>query len=582
MAKKLTINGGKPNNITVTHRELVRQWDYSRNGNLVPEMFDIESTTVVFWKCPTCGGFWRKSVSFRTHKDNGCPFCNNRKVLKGFNDLDSRFPDAAKMLLPENNDGVHADEILFCECGRKRKWYCESCDLTFDATVREVVKNGCHICGKHKRKKLLSLAELYPSIANDWDEERNGISAQLFMPWGKSDSVYWWHCENCGQSYQMRLISKTQDRGCPVCQGKIVVRGYNDIDTLKPEVADLWSDKNGEKKSWMYTIGSGKQAWFICPECGEERYAHINAICNISTLCGKCSGKLRSRMHIEKYGSLKDRYPAVAEQWHPSKNGDITPDMVSPRSDFLAYWYCRKHEYTWSARVATRTSKGNAIGNCPECIREINMRPEHGSSLKDLYPKIADEWDYDNNDGMRPEDFAPMSHKHVSWICPKCDSHYVKRISHRTVYGRGCSCTSQKLTSFPEKAIFHYVSMVYPEAIPNYKPSNDIFGRMEVDVYIPSINTGIEYDGEYWHQDSERDETKDYACFLSSMQLIRVRESKCPDYDLTICYRKVVRADQSDKALDDCIREVLGMISPTSEVDVDTKRDHDAIMSLLD
>ena len=43
-----------------------------------------------------------------------------------------------------------------------------------------------------------------------------------------------------------------------------------------------------------------------------------------------------------------------------------------------------------------------------------------------------------------------------------------------------------------------------------------------------------------------------------------------------------MRADQSDKALDDCIREVLGMISPTSEIDVDTKRDHDAIMSLLD
>ena len=59
-------------------------------------------------------------------------------------------------------------------------------------------------------------------------------------------------------------------------------------------------------------------------------------------------------------------YPEVAEQWHPTKNGDIRPENVIPGSDKKVWWVCDKgHE--WDARVSHRAKRGQG---CPECYKE--------------------------------------------------------------------------------------------------------------------------------------------------------------------------------------------------------------------
>lgn len=567
------------NDLATLYPNLAEEWDKEKNGGLVPESFCDDSTTVVFWRCPTCNGSWRKSIVFRTRKDNGCPYCGNRKVLPGFNDLATKHPDVVDMWLPEENGNVEASEVLYCS-GAKYAWSCGSCGSRFTARIRHVVKHGCPECEDDSPKmKGKSLRQLYPQLADEWDEEKNGISADDFKPWGMANSELWWHCPTCGQSYQTKLANKLRNKGCPVCQGKVVVRGYNDIETLRPDVAGLWSDKNGDQKPWMYTTGSCQRAWFTCPECGEARHAIIFSVCNVSKLCRKCAGKKRSRDHIEKHGSLADRYPVLGRQWHRTLNGGVTPDMVSPCSDFDAYWYCEEHDFTWRAKVITRT-QAKTIGSCPKCVADDKIRPEPGKSLKDLFPDLANEWDDDGNGDLRPEDFAPNSHMRVSWVCPKCKESYVKRISHRTVYGRGCECTLNKAASFPEKAVFYYVSMAYQDALPNRTP-NERFGKMELDIYIPSIGVGIEYDGERWHQDSDKDERKDAVCLESGIVLIRVREPRCPKYERSPFHKEVERTDHSDEALDTCIRTVLRMIGAPDEIDVDTSKDRSAIRALL-
>ena len=46
----------------------------------------------------------------------------------------------------------------------------------------------------------------------------------------------------------------------------------------------------------------------------------------------------------------------------------------------------------------------------------------------------------------------------------------------------------------------------------------------EVDIYIPELKIGIEYDGVYWHQDKlEKDKEKN-AGLSPSVLLIRIRE----------------------------------------------------------
>lgn len=50
---------------------------------------------------------------------------------------------------------------------------------------------------------------------------------------------------------------------------------------------------------------------------------------------------------------------------------------------------------------------------------------------------------------------------------------------------------------------------------------------MELDIFIPSLNLGIEYDGDYWHSLPdmiERDKKKDLACKTKGIKLLRIKE----------------------------------------------------------
>ena len=70
-------------------------------------------------------------------------------------------------------------------------------------------------------------------------------------------------------------------------------------------------------------------------------------------------------MGIDPERSLKNRFPEIAKQWHPTKNALLTPDGVSYGSQKKVWWQCSKNpEHEWKAVIANRT-KGSG---CPECV----------------------------------------------------------------------------------------------------------------------------------------------------------------------------------------------------------------------
>lgn len=64
----------------------------------------------------------------------------------------------------------------------------------------------------------------------------------------------------------------------------------------------------------------------------------------------------------------------------------------------------------------------------------------------------------------------------------------------------------------PEKAVYFYVLKYFKDAIDNYKAV--WLGKSEIDIYVPSLRLAIEYDGERWHQDVEKDKKK--ICFKTA------------------------------------------------------------------
>ena len=72
----------------------------------------------------------------------------------------------------------------------------------------------------------------------------------------------------------------------------------------------------------------------------------------------------------EKY-NLAIVNPKLAKQWHPSKNGAVTPFDIAPNSHDKAWWVCDKgHE--WNTQISNRT-RGTA---CPYCSREKRRKKD--------------------------------------------------------------------------------------------------------------------------------------------------------------------------------------------------------------
>jgi hypothetical protein len=54
---------------------------------------------------------------------------------------------------------------------------------------------------------------------------------------------------------------------------------------------------------------------------------------------------------------------AVAQEWHPTKNGKLNPSNVTHNSGKVVWWRC-KWGHEWQAGIGYRTSRG--VG-CPGC-----------------------------------------------------------------------------------------------------------------------------------------------------------------------------------------------------------------------
>lgn len=76
--------------------------------------------------------------------------------------------------------------------------------------------------------------------------------------------------------------------------------------------------------------------------------------------------------------------------------------------------------------------------------------------------------------------------------------------------------------SIPEIMVYYYIKKYFPDVM---KLSTGDFLNVEIDIYIPSLKYGIEYDGYEWHKNKkERDEKKGKVCKRNGIKLVRIRE----------------------------------------------------------
>jgi len=324
-------------------------------------------------------------------------------------------------------------------------------------------------------------------------------------------------------------------------------------------------------------------AHWTCYYCGKS---WISMVRNKHVVgCNECISKIASkRLMMPKRGeSLKDRYPEIADEWHSC---DVVsgPEYVKPGSNCIVTWKClaNQNHGTWTASVYSRAILGTGCPECANVLRSLtHSTPKLGDSLEIKYPEVSKYWDREKN-GCKASEVYAHSDKVYGWRCPICGSEWENKVREQVKRVHQChDCVGTNRVSFPEKALYFYVSSVFPDAEANYRPADGSLNRFELDIFIPSIMTAFEYDGEYWHNlNKEKDARKDEVCSMSGIRLIRIRESNCAEYDsahTTVITRDLSRGyDGLDAAIVAAMSEV-----GVKGVDVDTRRDSPKILELM-
>jgi hypothetical protein len=143
-------------------------------------------------------------------------------------------------------------------------------------------------------------------------------------------------------------------------------------------------------------------------------------------------------------------YPALAAQWHPTKNPELTPVDVLPGSHQKVWWKCPKgSDHVWQAVVNKRTISRRG---CPFCAgKSVSVT----NSLASLFPDLAAEWHPTKNGKLTPDKIVAGSEKQVWWKCPN-DHEWQVKVDHRTRSGSGCPyCSGRQATSTNSLAAFY-------------------------------------------------------------------------------------------------------------------------------
>lgn len=180
--------------------------------------------------------------------------------------------------------------------GRKLTFVCPDCKQKFEAAICNVVRSvgngttGCPVCaGKTVVPGINDLASQCPKAAAMWSSKNRLSASEVATQSGKKA---FFKCHNCGQEFEARIhhVVDAVDNGhtgCPVCAGRKVVPGINDLASQYPEVATMWSSK---------------KAFFKCRDCGQEFEAAIQnvvrSVGNGFTGCYDC--KMRRKNAISK------------------------------------------------------------------------------------------------------------------------------------------------------------------------------------------------------------------------------------------------------------------------------------------
>lgn len=419
------------------------EWNWEKNNELRldPTKITCRSGQKAWWKCKE-GHEWFAFISNRA-KGSGCPFCAGRKVLVGYNDLATTKPDLAQEWNYEKNNEL-TPQMVTKNSNKKVWWKCNE-GHEWEAIINNRQKGaGCPYC---VNQKILpgynDLQTINPHLASEWHPIKNGILSPCQVGVGSHKKV-WWMCQ-FGHEWKADINNRHRGAGCPDCKNETktsfpeqAILFYlrkvtaaesrntdfgKEIDIYLPEYK-IGIEHNGkyyhqdrrkkDKEKIKYFANKGVRIISVneddadCIVGDVIKYKYdkitkgsldwaINTILNILNLhyspvnvCNDSIQILNQYVCMQKENSFLKVYPQLSSEWHNSKNGILTPDMVTPHSGKTVWWQCAECGYGWLAKISDR---GRGYG-CPECRKKkiiaASAKPVYCIELQQKFSSITE------------------------------------------------------------------------------------------------------------------------------------------------------------------------------------------------
>lgn len=341
------------------------------------------------------------------------------------------------------------------------------------------------------------------------------------------------------------------------------------------ELMQEWDYESNEKLNpGEILLGSNTKVYWICKNKHKYKSSIKNRVNGRN--CPYCAGKeIWIGFNDLKTWCIKNNRKDLIEQFDYTKNKKSIEEYTMGTHQEV-YWICQNN-HSYKMKVSSRTS---SRAQCPYCT---NHKLLYGyNDLKTWANKNNKKLiqEYSSKNKIQMEQIFPNNTARLVWKCSVCGKEFTATPNSRVNMNSGCPyCAKRQMTSYPEQALYYYLKTIYKDAINGYKnPQKNI---TEIDIYIPSIKTGIEYDGKQWHKGikNQYKEAKKYnSCIKFGIHLIRIKE-KTNDSLIANCHKFIYTNfnNSNYNDLNNTIKELLQYLN-VNVFDVDVVRDNEKIL----
>ena len=396
---------GTVNSLAAKYPQIAKEFDQEKNGISADQIFS-KTNRKYWWSCAQ-GHSWQATPNSRTTRQGGCPYCNHRLPSPEYN-LATEFPIVVEEWLHEKNEGPPTAYLPRTE--KSVWWRCRyHPDVEWQSKIcyrTSARLSNCPVCQKERGTSFPEQAIYYyiKKLFNDAENRSKiqGVEIDIYLPSLKLAIEYDGYYYHNQANKQMR--EKEKDR---------LLRAAG-LSVL--HVKETYSD--GEMPDCDSVL------W--CPIKSYKNYLFLEhllplLIAWINRHYGLClvirpdiqrdsAAILAGYMSKRKENSLEQKAPQLIKEWHETRNGLLTPAVVSFNSSKQVWWRCEKgHE--WQASVSKRYQGSK----CPYCAGKKVCQE---NSLAFLYPRLAKKmWNADKNGSLSPWDVTAGSGKSVWWRC---------------------------------------------------------------------------------------------------------------------------------------------------------------------